>query len=235
MAAPAFRYASSELDALASARNYYTSLMWYFAPHLGPRVMEVGAGVGTFAEYLRAESRVEQLTLVEPAVNNGPALRARFREDPRVRVVAGYLDDAAAPGSQDTVVAVNVLEHVADDQAFLRTARETLAPAGTLLLFVPALQGIYGTLDAAFEHHRRYGRAQLRDALTGAGFRVGELRFSNSLGVLSWFLAGRVMRRTTLRAGDVRLYDRLIVPWLSRIERRVRPPVGQSLIAIAHA
>ena len=235
MAASTFQYASGELDALASARNYYTSLMWYFAPHLGPRVMEVGAGVGTFAEYLRAEPRVERLTLVEPAVNNAPALRERFRGDPRVRVVAGYLDDAAAPASQDTVVAVNVLEHVADDHAFLRTARETLAPDGTLLLFVPALQGIYGTLDAAFEHHRRYGRRQLRDALTGAGFRVGELRFSNSLGVLSWFLAGRVLRRTTLSAGDVRLYDRWIVPWLSRIERRVRPPAGQSLIAVAHA
>ena len=235
MAAPAFQYASSELDALASARNYYASLMWYFGPHLGARVMEVGAGVGTFAAYLRAESRVQQLTLVEPAVNNVPVLRARFRGDPGVRVVAGYLEDAATPGAQDTIVAVNVLEHVADDHAFLRTARETLAPGGTLLLFVPALQSIYGTLDTAFEHHRRYGRSQLRDGLTRAGFRISELRFSNSVGVLSWFLAGRVMRRTTLRASDVQLYDRLIVPWLSRIERRVRPPLGQSLIAIAHA
>ena len=235
MAAPAFRYASSELDALASARNYYTSLMWYFAPHLGARVMEVGAGVGTFAQYLRAAPRVERLTLVEPAANNVPALRERFRGDASVQVTCGYLDDAATPESQDTIVAVNVLEHVADDHAFLRTARETLVPGGTLLLFVPALQSIYGTLDTAFEHHRRYGRSQLRTALSRAGFRIRDSRYSNSVGVLSWFFAGRVLRRTTLSDRDVRLYDRWIVPWLSRLERRVRPPVGQSLIAIAHA
>lgn len=234
MTAPAFEYASTELDALAGARNYYTALMRYFAPHLGQRVMEVGAGVGTFAEYLRAAPGVERLTLVEPARNNAPALRARFSGDPRVHVIPGYLDDAAAQGSQDTIVAVNVLEHVVDDDAFLRIAHDTLAPGGTLLLFVPALQSIFGSLDRAFEHHRRYGRPQLRRTLEGVGFRVREVRYSNSVGVLSWFIAGRIFHRQTLTARDVGLYDRLVVPWLSRVERRISPPFGQSLIAIAH-
>jgi hypothetical protein len=69
--------------------------------------------------------------------------------------------------------------------------------------------------------------------LIGAGFRVHDLRYSNSLGVVSWYIAGRVLRRTTLTERDVRLYDRLVVPWLSRLERRIDPPFGQSLIAIA--
>ena len=237
MAAPThdFEYASSELDALAGARNYYAAIVQRFAPHLGRRVMEVGAGVGTFAEYLRAAPGVAQLTLVEPATNNLPRLRARFAGDDRVRVVAGYLEDAAVPASQDAIVAVNVLEHVLDDAEFLRVARRTLAPGGALLLFVPALQAIYGTLDEAFEHHRRYDRAGLAGHLEAAGFQIHDLRYANSLGALGWFVAGRVLRRRTLTARDVRLYDRFVFPTLSRLERDVAPPFGQSLVAIAHS
>jgi 2-polyprenyl-3-methyl-5-hydroxy-6-metoxy-1,4-benzoquinol methylase len=131
MTTPSFEYASTELDALAGARNYYTSLMHYFAPHLGERVMEVGAGVGTFSEYLRASPGVERLTLVEPARNNAPLLRTRFAADPSVEIVSGYLDDAAVPGSHDTLVAVNVLEHVPDDEGFLRTASSSTIGATT--------------------------------------------------------------------------------------------------------
>jgi SAM-dependent methyltransferase len=130
------------------------------------------------------------------------------------------------------VVAVNVLEHVPDDLDFVIQAERVLAPGGHLVLFVPAGPGIFGTLDEAFEHYRRYTRGDLARLLERAGFELVELRYSNLPGVLAWWLSGRVLRRRTVTPGSVRLYDRLMVPWLRRLERVWTPPRGQSLFVV---
>jgi SAM-dependent methyltransferase len=232
-----FTYSGSELDSLAEAVNYYRFISGQFAPHLGERVVEVGAGIGTFAEYLlRGPTRarqLKQLTLIEPAENNLPLLRNRFDGDARVTAAGGYLEAHAATLRADALVAVNVLEHVADDVAFLRAARQVLAPTGRLLLYVPALPAIFGSLDRAFEHYRRYTKQVLNVRLRVAGFRPQSIRYVNLPGVLSWFVAGRVLRRTTIAPRDVRLYDRYVVPWVSWLDQRIEPPFGQSLIAVA--
>ncbi|MGQ0712517.1 MAG: class I SAM-dependent methyltransferase [Gemmatimonadaceae bacterium] len=232
--APAFAYSGTELDALTEARNYYQMLIRRFAPHLGRRVIEVGAGIGTFAAALLENVEVDQLTLIEPAHNNYPLLRDRFVRDSRVRTLPGYLEAHASTLSGDALVAVNVLEHVEDDVAFLRAARSVLAPErGRLLLFVPALPWLYGTLDSAFDHYRRYTRRMLRERLAAAGFAPLVLRYVNLPGVLGWFIAGRILRRTTLTPRAVRLYDRFVLPLTTMIESVWEPPLGQSLLAIA--
>jgi SAM-dependent methyltransferase len=232
-APPSFTYSGEELDALEGARNYHRWIVRRFAPYLGRRIVEVGAGIGTFAEHLRAAAPDAELTLVEPAANNYPHLRARFAGQPRVRTVQGYLDDAGDAGSADALVAVNVMEHVRDDAGFLRAAHRLLAPGGHALLFVPALPAIYGSLDEAFEHFRRYTRRELDEGLRGAGLRPLRVAYTNLPGVAAWWLSGRVLRRRTVTARDARLYDRWVIPWLSAVERVWTPPLGQSLIAMA--
>ena len=232
-APPAFSYSGEELDALAGARNYYRWIVRRFAPYLGPRIVEVGAGIGTFAEHLRAAAPDARLTLVEPAENNYPHLQTRFADDVRVRTVRGYLADAGDAASADAVVAVNVMEHVRDDAAFLRDAHRLLAPGGHVLLYVPAVRAIYGTLDEAFEHFRRYERGELRAKIEAAGFRPLRIAYTNLPGVLAWWLSGRVLRKRTVSARDARLYDRWMIPWIAALERIAAPPLGQSLVAIA--
>ena len=145
----------------------------------------------------------------------------------------GYLEDAGPAGSADAVVAVNVMEHVRDDDAFLRTAHRLLAPGGHALLFVPALPALFGTLDEAFEHFRRYTRPVLADRLREAGLEPLRVQYTNLPGVAAWWLSGKVLRRRTLTARDARLYDRWVVPWVSALERVWTPPLAQSLIAVA--
>lgn len=232
-AAAPFSYSGDELDALADADNYYRSILSTFAPHLGEHVVEVGAGTGTFASYLLQAPGVRRLTLIEPAENNFPRLRARYGGDARVTLRKGYLDAFAPTLRADALVAVNVLEHVERDVDFLRDARRALTPAGRLLLFVPATPAIFGTLDRAFEHYRRYTKLTLTDRLREAGLQVHTARYVNLPGVVSWFLAGRVLRKRTITRRDVRLYDRLVTPWVSWLDRRIEPPVGQSLVAVA--
>jgi SAM-dependent methyltransferase len=226
-------YAGTELEAMAHAENYYRWIASELAPHLGSRIVEVGAGIGTFAGHLRERALAAELVLVEPAPNNLPRLRERFRDAQGVRVLGGYVEDVCPAGSADTMVAVNVMEHIADDDAFLAAAHRILIPGGRLLLWIPALPWLFGTLDEAFDHYRRYTRPGLSGQLAGHGFRVDRIAYRNLPGVLSWFAAGRILRRRTISARQAKLYDRYVIPVVSAIERRWNPPFGPSLLAIA--
>jgi SAM-dependent methyltransferase len=230
-----FAYSGTELDALAAAPNYYTFIARRFAPHVGARVVEVGAGIGTFAEHLIRATAPRELVLVEPAVNNFPVLRERHGGRPGVRTVQGYLEDCHDLRGMDSLVAVNVLEHTPDDVSFLRAARAVLRPGGKALIFVPAVQAIFGSLDREFEHYRRYSKPTLGRAFAEAGFHDVRLRHVNSLGIAAWFLAGRVFKWRTIDASGAAFYDRWVVPWLMPVESAIEPPIGQSILAIATA
>jgi SAM-dependent methyltransferase len=228
-----YAYVGTELYALAEAKNYYRWVIRRFAPFLGKRVVEIGAGIGTFSRSILTHATVSELIMVEPGANLFPLLQRQFAGERRVTIIHGYFQDLDPSVSADSVVLVNVLEHVAEDRALLSDVSEVLAPGGALLLLVPALPWIYGSLDAAFGHYRRYNKPSLTAKLQEAGFQVLLLSYFNLPGILGWFLTGRVLRRRTLKPGQVRFYDRWVVPWLSKVESRWEPPCGQSLIAIA--
>ncbi len=228
-----FVYSGTELDAMAEARNYCRWILAFFAPYLGEKVVEIGAGAGTFSELLLRIDRISRLVLFEPSANLFPLLQEQFRNNPQLRLHSGAFDPSVLEEPADSVVLVNVLEHISDDDALLLQIRESLRLGGHVLLFVPALEWNYGSLDKAFEHHRRYSKQVLRKKLEKAGFRVEQARYVNFLGIASWFLAGRVLRQKTLSPRQVRWYDRWIIPWSFKLERILEPPVGQSLVAIA--
>lgn len=195
--------------------------------------MEAGAGIGTVADLVLRRASPRAMLLIEPAGNNIPVLRRKFESDRRVTIHHGYLEDVSDKATADTVIAVNVMEHVERDTDFLRAAHQILARDGALLLLVPAVPAIYGSLDKEFDHYRRYTRTGLEKSLVDAGFEIETLHYLNMVGVAAWFMAGRILRRTTLKRTQVRFYDRFVVPWLRRIESLARPPIGQSLLAIA--
>ena len=228
-----FSYSGLELDAMTGADNYYRWILGQFAPYLGKRVIEVGAGTGTFSEFLLQSTNLRELVLVEPADNLFPLLQQRFSGDTRIKLVQGFVEEQAATLSADSVVLLNVLEHIEDDRALLETIHHILAPNGAILLFVPALPQLYGTLDKAFDHFRRYTKRSLGSKLENAGFHLGGLRYMNFPGVVTWMLAGKLLRRRTLRRAEVRFYDQWILPWVRNLEKIWEPPIGQSLIAIA--
>lgn len=200
---------------------------------IGQRVLEIGSGIGNLSAFLLDR---EQLVLTDTREEYLNRLRQRFGDRPHIRVARLYLpnDDSAIAGQRfDTVICLNVLEHVDDDIAALEAIRGLLAPAGRLVLLVPALPALYGTLDRALGHHRRYKRAGLRDLLRATGFRVPHIEYFNLAGIPGWWWAGRVLRRQTIPDGSLKLYDALVP--LFKLERLIPWRVGQSLIAIGEA
>lgn len=225
-------YSSTELPSFDQAPNYYAAILTYFAPYLGGHVVEVGAGIGTFSQCLLSFSQITTLTLVEPAKNLAPVLRKTFFGNANVRLVNGNLQSVAGSLSCDAVVSINVLEHVEHDEDLLRAIHQALKPGGAVLLFVPALPCLYGSLDEAFGHVRRYRKGELGSLLTKVGFQVRCLRYFNFPGIVSWFIFGTIFKCTTLSPWSVWLYDRLFMSWLPVFERRWEPVLGQSVLAI---
>src|SRR5260221_1653022 len=114
------RYSGTELDAVAGGRNYYRWIVDRFAPFFGSKVVEVGAGIGTFSEFVIDSPGVESLLSIEPAGNVFPALENKFLGSDRVRTVPANIDHVDLTTEADSLVALNILQHVADDEAFVR-------------------------------------------------------------------------------------------------------------------
>ena len=202
---------------------------WLFErvrPHLGRRVLDAGAGVGTFTG-LAADGR--EVVAVEPDPELLPLLRARFEGRSDVEVVEGTIEDVS--GSFDAIVCLNVLEHIADDLGTLRRFHDLLEPGGRLLLLVPAHPFLYGSIDRTVEHERRYTKSDLRGKLEEAGFDIAELRLVNPLGAAGWLVSSRVLKREQVPEGPLKLYDKL-VPAL-RVLDKVDLGVGLSVWAVA--
>ncbi len=217
---------------LSRAERYNRWMFEQLAPWLGQRVLEIGAGIGSFTRFL-LDRPLALATDLNPRYLR--ILANTFERHTRVEVAPLDLrtfDPAplAARGI-DTVVCLNVLEHVEDDRAALRRLHDALVPGGRLLLLVPAHPRLYGPIDRAVHHFRRYGRADLVGRLEEAGFHVERTIFFNRLGVLGWFVNGTLLRRRRVPGLQVR-FQNLLVPLL-RAEARVPMPFGLSLIAIA--
>ena len=200
---------------------------------IGRRVLEIGSGIGNLSAFLVDR---EHLVLTDTREEYLTRLRARFAGRRNVAVARLNLpDDHGALAGQrcDTIICLTVLEHVEDDRGSLVAIREMLAPGGRLVLLVPALPALYGTMDRELGHHRRYKRGALADLLRSTGFNVAHTEYFNLAGVPGWWLAGRVLRRPMIPAGSLKLYD-VLVPFF-RLERLLPWRVGQSLIAIGEA
>ena len=223
---------------LARMDNYYRWILGTFGGALGRRVWDAGAGIGNVSELLL--ERADFVLATEFTERNLEALRERFEREPRARVE--YCDLTRPEALElrrhelDTIVTLDVLEHLEDDRAALSRYHEILQPGGALLIKVPAHMFLFGTMDEASLHYRRYAKRELRGKLEAAGFQVERLRHMNMVATLPYFLKGRVLRRRrnfsgTIDGGKLGLYNSLM-PWLERLERLVPPPFGLSLIAV---
>jgi len=131
-----------------------------------------------------------------------------------------------------TIVGVNVLEHIEDDDQALKNLKTSLKSGGRLMLLVPAKKWAFTRLDKELRHFRRYEKKELKEKIEKSGFEVEEVYFFNILGLLSWKVRDRVGERVYIPQDHVKIFD-LIVPFLKILESVVQPPLGISLVIIA--
>jgi SAM-dependent methyltransferase len=231
-------FAAEDLEVMSDAENY---VRWIFselvAPHLGPRVLEIGSGIGTYSTRIAADPKVKHLTCVEVDLacseTAREALAAAQVRKPIEHRVGDYLRTPLPKDDYDTALLINVLEHLQDDRAAVAKAFGELRPDGSLVIFVPAFGLLMSDLDRKLGHYRRYTTGGLRKLLEGAGFTVTALRYYNLTGFFGWLWRFRIRGRTQQSPALVRFFDRVVLPVQLRIERVLPLPLGQSVYAVA--
>ncbi|MHB8642619.1 MAG: class I SAM-dependent methyltransferase [Gaiellaceae bacterium] len=220
-------HGGAELGRMESAERYNGWLFERARPHVGRAALDVGAGIGTFTSFLAQTA--DTVVAAEPDVAEASLLRGRFSGAPNVTVVNGTVADV--DGAFDSALCFNVLEHVRDHVGALRDVHARLRPGGKLCVLVPAHPALFGAVDRAVSHERRYDRRTLGSALGSAGFDVAELRHVNPVGALGWLVSSKLLRRSEIPAGPLALYDRF-VPVFRALDA-LRLPFGLSLWAVA--
>ena len=221
---------AATLDSLDDAPHYRDWIVSMLQPWTRGPILEVGAGHGTFTEQLATFGRV---VACEPSPRAAALLEDRFADHPDITVecqVVGALDPVP---TYATAVLINVLEHIEDDAALLIELRERLTPEGRLVLWVPAFPLLYSPFDRTIGHFRRYRRKPLVALVTANGFTVDTVHHANAPGFFSWLLVARLLRRPPTDPRAVKLFDRVAIPVIRRVESRIRPPFGQSIFLVA--
>ena len=232
--APADDVGAKTLRRMAGLSAYNKWLHDRFDAFLGRRVLEVGSGVGNQTRYFADRERVVASDIETHYLRE---LRRRFEDKAHVRIASfpfplSDADRADLRGEHiDSIVCMNVLEHIERDRETLVDFASVLDPGGRMVLLVPAMPALYGTLDRALLHFRRYDRARLEQLVTAAGFEVREIRYLNRLGVAGWWLNSRVLKRTVLPRGQLAAF-KWLMPLLRREETHP-PSFGMSLLVLA--
>jgi len=224
------------LEITEKAKNYNHWIFEVIKPYLGKRILEIGSGLGTFTEMLSAKnfviaSEVDTQYLV--------ILKEKFKNKENVLVTkmdalkVSQLKEVKNKNI-DTIVAINVLEHIKDDLVALQNFYSILTPGGKIILFVPAFPALLGEWDKKIGHFRRYTKNDLESKIKSCGFSPVKSSYFNSLGFLGWWFNKAIKKAPTdsIVVIQARIFDRYIIPLLAAIERFLKPPVGQSLIVI---
>lgn len=232
-------YEGRDLEVMAFAENYHRWILQVFKPFLGTRVVEVGAGTGSFSE-LVLEHSLTSLSLVEPSAAMYEILSRRLNQpDAATRIktyntlFANVADQIKLNQRPDSIIYVNVMEHIADDVAELRAIHRTLERDGRLFIFVPALPWLFGGFDKQIGHFRRYRRAELENKCLRAGFKILKSVYFDFAGIVPWGIKYRLLKSDRLDPRAVKLYDKYVVPAARAIESRIEPPIGKNVLLIA--
>jgi SAM-dependent methyltransferase len=221
------------LEAFSGAMNFNRWMADVIRPYVGKSVLEIGAGIGNLSRFLVPRRKRYVATDVDE--EHLRRVASLFHHRPNFEVRACDLGKAEdfreLQAVVDTVVCLNVLEHVEDDEAGARHMFEALQSGGRAIVLVPQGQWAYGKIDQALGHYRRYSVAQLRERLTAAGFVVEDVLRFNRISLPGWYLNGRLLGRDTISAWQLKIFDQTV--WLWRALDRWLPWPSTSIIAIA--
>jgi glycosyltransferase involved in cell wall biosynthesis len=225
------RFGHYILQSLSHTRRFSSWIAKAIEPHLGARILEIGSGIGNISRQL---PKRELLTLSDTDVQYQRLLKQAFGAFEMVEVIGLDLCEdqsfAKVRHTYDSIVCLNVLEHIEDDQAALKRMASLLAPGGRLILQVPQYNFLMSELDGELGHFRRYDADELDYKLAQAGLDVVEVKNFNALGALGWLFSAKMMKRKSLGRYQLKFFD-MLVP-LQQLTEKHLPLPGLSLVGV---
>lgn len=228
-----FSYVGSELSLFAAARNWKAYWSSRVRPFIVGDVIEVGAGIGSNTSFLDSGD-TNRWVCLEP----DQLLLAQLSETLKQRTinshyetVCGTLQTLHADQQFDTIIYIDVLEHIDNDREELTTAASHLRPDGRIIVLSPAHQWLFTPFDAAIGHFRRYNRTMLR-TITPACLNLEQVLYLDSAGLAASFANLLLLRQSMPTKEQLRFWDQWIIPISRILDRVLRYSVGKSIVAV---
>lgn len=227
-----YEYVGTELDLFATAHVWKSYLSRLIAPFLGHEVLEVGAGMGGTTAYLHTDARRRWVCL-EPDALLAERLRNAVNEArvPRCEVTVGTIQSLPDGERFDTLLYIDVLEHIADDAAELRRAAQRLRGGGRLIVLSPAHQWLFAPFDAALGHFRRYSRRTLA-AAAPPSLRCERIWYLDAVGLLASLGNRLLLRQTHPTRTQIATWDRILVRASRCVDPLLGRRVGKSILGV---
>jgi SAM-dependent methyltransferase len=233
MSAASAIYNLEDQQRMSPARNYFGWQSRLVTKEIGQRVIEVGCGIGNFTETILDREAVLGIDVDAGCVAQ---FHRRFADQPHLRAEVCDVSNEdfleLTEFGADSCIALNVLEHIGDDQKALANMTSVVKPGGNIVLLLPAFSSLYGPIDRNLGHHRRYSQGSIREMAKSFGLTISRLSFVNFAGFFGWWMNARVLKLEAQSPKQIGVFDRWVVPTMSRLEELFEPPLGQSLLAV---
>lgn len=197
-------------------------------------ILEIGSGLGIYSEKLVNDFSSSRIVLSDISQEYVDSLKQQF---PNAETILLDLNneehfDKIGKEKVDTVIGLNVIEHVENDLKALNFIYDSLRKGGKALILVPSHPFLYNDMDKKLGHYRRYTKKSLKELVSKTKFKMNDIYFFNALGILGWYVSGNIMKKEDVDDGAYSLYNKLI-PILRPMEKYVLTrSVGISLITI---
>lgn len=230
-------YKGTELEDLSNARNYIKWIMNCLNPFLKGTVLEVGAGVGTFAKQVEKNKRIETIMLIEPDKKMANKLNEIFNNK-KVSIMNTFAKTVSKTHENkfDCIYYINCLEHIEYDIDEINTAYKLLKPNGYICIFVPAFQSLYSQFDKDIQHFRRYTKSSLKKCFNENNFTIKDIFYMDIIGFFLYFIAQKLLK---LQPNPlmISVFDSIVVPTTQVCEKlffkKKWVPFGKSLFLVA--
>lgn len=220
------------LELMSHANNYNSWIFREVKPFIGQRVLEIGGGVGSMTKFMLDRKLVVSTDISDYNMNTLCSLFKKRKNVLAIKTDISQNVELLKGFDFDTVVCLNVLEHIKDDLKAIKNMNSLLCKNGRIVLLLPAFSMLFGSIDKADHHFRRYNKKATLRKVRNAGFDVIKAYYMNFPGFFGWYYHSRILKARVHPKSSISFFDKL-VPIFSFFEGIIRPPLGLSMIVIA--
>jgi SAM-dependent methyltransferase len=225
------------LDVISKANKFNKWMYTTIKPHLNGKVLEIGSGIGNISNYVIKDGFKIMMTDLRAGYCDG--LEKKFGKNTNILgieiidLVDPKFDEKYSKyfGQYDTLFALNVLEHIHDDELALKNCYKLLVNGGILVILVPSYQSLFNQFDLTLGHCRRYNKKSLSNVFTNSGYNIMHKQYFNFIGIFGWYFNGKIFKRKIIPAGQMRLYN-TFVPIFKVIDKIILNSIGLSVIIV---
>ncbi|HOY33068.1 MAG TPA: class I SAM-dependent methyltransferase [Bacteroidales bacterium] len=223
------------LNILSSANKFNKWIYETVKPFIKGDILEIGSGIGNITQCFIEDRR--RLTCSDISDSYCSILKDRFKNSSYLHevrcidIIHKDFDNEYADliGNYDSIIAVNMVEHVENDRLAVQNCGKILRKGGRLVILVPAYQWLYNRFDTELEHFRRYRIEDLKTLVAHAGFRIDSARYFNFIGILGWWFSGSMLRSKNIPECQMSLFE-FLVPLIKVTDRIIMNKAGLSII-----